>query len=597
MGKISYLRTLLVAVAAFAFVACSDDKNGNDLPDGGVTEKDCSNTKSVTGGAGSFKITFTAVGDWEAVSSDDSWLTIVPADGGKGSNKITVSFTQNTAATSRRGTVAIRVSGYRDAVLCTLTQSGAGSGSDTAVNEWIEEYMKEAYLWNEAIDQVALDNTVSFKEYLKSILDGVAAQKDASGRPVNYDDGYWENGVRQEYYSYIELNEQSRSTRAGETYNDTGILNVISGYLQEEPYIGGLVIMGVAPGSSADEAGLKRGHMVTEVDGVKYTKNLSADVKQNMFMKLVQGNNVRIVANEVSVGDNGDWVLTPLPEMTLSSFSYVDPAIYKQDVVDIDGRKVAYLLYMGFSRAYDEDLFEAFDRFKAEGAEELVLDLRYNGGGEVLSSTLLATLIAGQEYKGQVYVKTTYNASRTAAGQTGALYKIGESVVSGSDSSYSLIAEALNHSLGLKHRSAPDRHADAGQERRHGGIREPQSRQSLLRFSPHHVLLGECRGLQGLQRRIHARCDFRRCELLSGRLRYVGRRTLLTCGELDQDRRETRGCILASEEPQHGRETTLQSGFPAAASGRFAGPARRAVAVRFPKSRAAFPNVALFTYI
>ena len=61
MGKISYLRTLLVAVAAFAFVACSDDKNGNDLPDGGVTEKDCSNTKSVTGGAGSFKITFTAV--------------------------------------------------------------------------------------------------------------------------------------------------------------------------------------------------------------------------------------------------------------------------------------------------------------------------------------------------------------------------------------------------------------------------------------------------------------------------------------------------------------------------------------------------------
>ncbi len=450
MGKISYLRTLLVAVAAFAFVACSDDKNGNDLPDGGVTEKDCSNTKSVTGGAGSFKITFTAVGDWEAVSSDDSWLTIVPADGGKGSNKITVSFTQNTAATSRRGTVAIRVSGYRDAVLCTLTQSGAGSGSDTAVNEWIEEYMKEAYLWNEAIDQVALDNTVSFKEYLKSILDGVAAQKDASGRPVNYDDGYWENGVRQEYYSYIELNEQSRSTRAGETYNDTGILNVISGYLQEEPYIGGLVIMGVAPGSSADEAGLKRGHMVTEVDGVKYTKNLSADVKQNMFLKLVQGNNVRIVANEVSGGDNGDWVLTPLPEMTLSSFSYVDPAIYKQDVVDIDGRKVAYLLYMGFSRAYDEDLFEAFDRFKAEGAEELVLDLRYNGGGEVLSSTLLATLIAGQEYKGQVYVKTTYNASRTAAGQTGALYKIGESVVSGSDSSYSLIAEALNHSLGLK---------------------------------------------------------------------------------------------------------------------------------------------------
>lgn len=450
MRKVNYLWMLLVAVCSFAFVACSDDKNVNDLPDGAVTEKDCSNTKSVTGGAGDFKITFTAVGNWEAVSSDDSWLTIMPNSGAKGSNKITVSFTQNTGSSSRKGTVSIKVNGYKDAVLCTLTQAGGGSGSDTAVNAWIETYMKEAYLWNEAIDQVPLDNTLSFKDYLKSILDGVGAQKDGSGRAVNYDDGYWENGVRQDYYSYIELSEQNRSTRAGETYNDTGILNVINGYLQQDPYIGGLVIMGVAPGSSADEAGLKRGHMVTEVDGVKFTKDLSADAKQNMFMKLVQGNNVRIIANEVSGGGDEDWVLTPLPEMTISSFTYVDPAIYKRDVIDLDGKKIAYLLYMGFSRAFDQDLFNAFDYFKTEGAEELVLDLRYNGGGEVLSSTLLATLIAGQEYKGQVYVKTTYNATRTAAGQSGASYKIGESAVSESDMSYPLIAEALNHSLNLK---------------------------------------------------------------------------------------------------------------------------------------------------
>ncbi len=450
MRKINCLWMLLVAVFSFAFVACSDDKNANSLPDGAVTEKDCNDTKSITGGSGSFKITFTAVGSWEAVSSDDSWLTVMPASGPKGSNKITVSYTQNTQSVSRKASVAIRVAGYKDAVLCTLTQSGGGSGSDTAVNAWVEKYMKESYLWNEAIDNVTLDNTLSFKDYLKSILDGVAIQKDGSGRSVNYDDGYWEKGVRQEYYSYIELSEQSRSTRAGETYNDTGILNVINGYLQEDPYIGGLVIMGVAPGSSADEAGLKRGHMVTEVDGVQFTRELSSAAKQAMVEKLVMGTNVRIVANEVGGGGSDGWVLTPLPEMTISSFAYQDPAIYKRSVVDIDGKKIAYLLYMGFSRQYDQDLFDAFDYFKAEGADELVLDLRYNGGGEVLSSTLLATLIAGQEYKGEVYVKTTYNASRTAAGESGALYKIGESVVSGSDNSYSMIAEALNHSLDLK---------------------------------------------------------------------------------------------------------------------------------------------------
>lgn len=450
MRKISYLWILLAAVCSFAFVACGDDDETNTLPDGAVTEKDCNDTKTITGGAGSFKISFTAAGSWKAVSSDESWCTIQPASGGKGSNKVTVSYTKNTGTASRRASVSIQVEGYRDAVLCTLTQTGAGSGADAAVNEWIEKYMKEAYLWNEAIDNVTLDSTLPFKNFMSSILNGVGAQKDGSGRPINYDDGIWENGVRKEFYSYIELNEQSRSTRAGETYTDTGILNVINGYLQEDPYIGGLIIMGVAPGSSADEAGLKRGHMVTEVDGVTFTRELSPSEKESMFKKLVTGTNVRIIANEVSGGGEDGWVVTPLPEMTLNSFTYSDPAIYKQNVTEIGDKKVAYLLYMGFSRAFDQDLFAAFDYFKAEGAEELVLDLRYNGGGEVLSSTLLATLIAGNEYKGQTYVKTTFNASRTAAGQTGAVYRIGESEISGSDNAYSLIAEALNHSLNLK---------------------------------------------------------------------------------------------------------------------------------------------------
>lgn len=448
MKKINCLWMLLVAVFTLGLASCGDD-GGENLPDGAVTEKDCNDTKTLMAPASSFTITFTAAGAWTASTSDLSWCTVMPKNGSAGSNKITVSVTQHTGTLARKAGVKVNVPGYREALLCTVTQNGGGSGADVAVNAWVEKYMREAYMWNEAIDNVPLDNTLSFDKFLPSILEGVAMQKDGTGRSVNYDDGHWKDGKRKYFYSNISLSEASRSTRAGETYTDTGILTVINGYVQDDPYIGGLIIMGVAPGTSADLAGLKRGHMVTEVDGEKFSQDMSAAAKEAFAQKLITGSGVRVVANEVYSKD-GVWYVTPLDEMLLTSTTYKDPAIYKRDVVQVGDTKVAYLLYMAFSTEFDQDLFDAFDYFKAEGATELILDLRYNGGGHVRSSTLLSTLIVGNEYKDQTYVRTTYNATRTAKGEPAGVYRIGNSSVSDGDGVYTPIAEALNHSLNLK---------------------------------------------------------------------------------------------------------------------------------------------------
>ena len=46
-------------------------------------------------------------------------------------------------------------------------------------------------------------------------------------------------------------------------------------------------------------------------------------------------------------------------------------------------------------------------RFRAQNGTDLILYLRYNNGGDVLSSTVLCTLIAGEAYKGQLYAHMT----------------------------------------------------------------------------------------------------------------------------------------------------------------------------------------------
>lgn len=74
---------------------------------------------------------------------------------------------------------------------------------------------------------------------------------------------------------------------------------------------------------------------------------------------------------------------------------------------------------MGFDMAYDEQMIDIFNQFKTEGIDELIIDLRYNPGGMVLSSTVLGTLVAGSQHKDKIYLRTTYNSTRTAKGEKG----------------------------------------------------------------------------------------------------------------------------------------------------------------------------------
>ena len=99
---------------------------------------------------------------------------------------------------------------------------------------------------------------------------------------------------------------------------------------------------------------------------------------------------------------------------------------------------------------YDQALLDLFKEFKQKNVTELVLDLRYNGGGHVMSSTMLATLIAGDKYKDQIYTKMEYNRERTEAGKVGE-YRIGNSTIPDGNGVYSLIVDALQYSLNLDH--------------------------------------------------------------------------------------------------------------------------------------------------
>lgn len=135
----------------------------------------------------------------------------------------------------------------------------------------------------------------------------------------------------------------------------------------------------VYPNTPATEAKIVRGNVISKINGEKITLSnynlLFGANKETTFTVLGQNfENPRDI------------------KITLRSFS-TDPVLYSH-IYEIEGKKIAYLFYTGYRGNYNKSLYKAFSQFKQAGATDLVLDLRYNPGGDVSAATYLASLIA-----------------------------------------------------------------------------------------------------------------------------------------------------------------------------------------------------------
>lgn len=145
-----------------------------------------------------------------------------------------------------------------------------------------------------------------------------------------------------------------------------------------------ILVAMVEPDSPAGEAQMKRGDLISAINGtVLTTSNYSSTYAQ--------------LSNEtvtLSFVDEQEGEFIPLEDKTMTRALVAANPVYLTKVFDnIGGKKVGYLVYNQFSGSYNDELNDAFAVFNAEGVQEFVLDLRYNGGGSVLSSALLASMI------------------------------------------------------------------------------------------------------------------------------------------------------------------------------------------------------------
>jgi C-terminal processing protease CtpA/Prc len=178
---------------------------------------------------------------------------------------------------------------------------------------------------------------------------------------------------------------------------------------------GRLFISEAYEGGPALDAGIDRG---TEILAI----GTSASTLQTVASIIAAGGSEAVV-NALGPSEAGvtrvlrvsDPAGTREVTIVKSSFSVTPVSSrYGAKIIDEGGKKVGYLNFRTFISSADPALRAAFAQFKAAGVTELVIDLRYNGGGLISIAKVLGDLMGANRSPSEVFFRSVYRAGKGA---------------------------------------------------------------------------------------------------------------------------------------------------------------------------------------
>lgn len=156
---------------------------------------------------------------------------------------------------------------------------------------------------------------------------------------------------------------------------------------------------------SAAQNGLRRGDKLVEIEGVSVAQWLSDLDAGTITSEDIYG------PNEAGVVRNFVWRKPDNTEFAadFSKSEVTTNTVLHRSVTTQGNTRVGYLVFNTFIELSESELEQAFAFFAAQNIDELVLDLRYNGGGLIRVANQLSTQMARSNVLGQAFVKYRYN--------------------------------------------------------------------------------------------------------------------------------------------------------------------------------------------
>ena len=281
---------------------------------------------------------------------------------------------------------------------CRKSQSSTITYLDQ-VQDSVYYYEKEDYLWNTAIPSYNAFDPRSYTgsndlAALSSEITAISQLKinPSTGKPYEY----YPPAPGTPKYSFID-NGVTSNLLAGQN-DDFGFQPL---YIADDD----LRVKLVYPGSPADLAGIKRGYQITSING-------STDLSSS------DGDNVNTVINAVYYSTTISMTLLKPDNTTLTvtlntAVYTVNPVLNYQVYNEGNGHIIGYVVFNSFTDISNAQpvLTQAFNYFVAQGVNDVVVDLRYNGGGEQQTAMYLDDLIAPASTSGSLMFTNYYSAN------------------------------------------------------------------------------------------------------------------------------------------------------------------------------------------
>lgn len=283
---------------------------------------------------------------------------------------------------------------------------GTGVTSVTLINDFIWEGLNQYYYWQEDVDNLA-----------DTVIDDVASYINLLNSQNNPSDFFYSLNHPDDRFSWIEENYRDLQNQLSGISASNGMKFLIYRRCSDCNELVAIVTY-VLPDSDAAEKGIVRGDTFTIVNGQELTIS--------NYSSLLYGEDLTYTIDLVDY-DAANNVATPrnISVSLTKEENFQENPIHKSMAFDVNGRVVGYLMYNQFVGAVDSDdddqidvdfnelLVQTFTEFGNLGVQDLVVDLRYNGGGSVQTCTYLASMITGQ-HTGSVFAQQRWNSKLMA---------------------------------------------------------------------------------------------------------------------------------------------------------------------------------------
>jgi carboxyl-terminal processing protease len=262
--------------------------------------------------------------------------------------------------------------------LCAIPRTGPDSNGDTFLDSqgtskhekmWLRSWTNDTYLWYSEVDD---NNPASF-----SIAD---------------------------YFSKLKTNERTASdsfkdnfhfSQSTEDYNQRTQSGITSGYGISWEFVSAssprrLIVRFTEPNSPAAIASVNRGYELKSIDGIDFVNaSDEADVDQinAALFPSDPGQTFNFVFSDESKND--------VLDINLTSQNIELQTVQNVKVISTDAGQMGYMQFNSFIRTGQQSLIDGFQQFVDQGITELVIDLRYNGGGLLAMASQVAYMVAG----------------------------------------------------------------------------------------------------------------------------------------------------------------------------------------------------------